>query len=97
MDGGNAPTDSSVTGQYMQIRYSGFAFSGGNELQGLTTGGVGSGTTLEYIQVHNSSDDGMVLFGGTHSARHLVITGACADRLDSAAGGNGPEQFGSAV
>lgn len=97
MYGGNSPTDNSGTVQYMQIRYSGFAFSGGNELQGLTTGGVGSGTTLEYIQVHNSSDDGMEFFGGTHSARYLVITGASDDSLDIDSGWNGAVQFGIVV
>lgn len=97
MYGGNSPTDNSGTVQYMQIRYSGFAFSGGNELQGLTTGGAGSGTTLEYIQVHNSSDDGIEIFGGTVNARYIVITGASDDSLDIDSNWSGAVQFGIAV
>ena len=62
--GGALPNDNSGTMQFVQIRYSGFAIAPGNELQGLTLGGVGSGTTLDHIQVHNSSDDGIEIFGG---------------------------------
>ena len=97
MYGGNSPTDNSGTVQYMQIRYSGFAFSGGNELQGLTTGGAGSGTTLEYIQVHNSSDDGIEIFGGTVNARRIVVTGASDDSLDIDSMWSGAVQFGIVV
>lgn len=97
MYGGNAPTDNSGTVQYMQIRYSGFAFSGGNELQGLTMGGVGSGTTIEYVQVHNSSDDGIEIFGGSVNARRIVVTGASDDSLDIDSAWNGAVQFGIVV
>lgn len=97
MYGGNAATDNSGTVQYMQIRYSGFAFSGGNELQGLTMGGVGSGTTVEYVQVHNSSDDGIEIFGGAVNARRIVVTGASDDSLDIDSGWNGAVQFGIVV
>src|SRR5690606_29182304 len=55
--GGNAPTDNSGRLRYVQIKYSGFEISTGNELQALTLAGVGSGTTVEYVQSYNSSDD----------------------------------------
>ncbi|MEN1970763.1 hypothetical protein WCE34_00235 [Luteimonas sp. MJ204] len=97
MYGGNSTTDNSGTVQYMQIKYSGFAFSGGNELQGLTMGGVGSGTTIEYVQVHNSSDDGIEIFGGSVNARRIVVTGASDDSLDIDSGWNGGVQFGVVV
>ena len=48
----------------MQIRYSGYVLSGNSELQSLTLGGVGSGTIIDHIQSHNSSDDGFEIFGG---------------------------------
>ena len=48
--GGATPNDNSGTMKYVQIRYSGYVLSGNSELQALTTGGVGSGTVLEYIQ-----------------------------------------------
>ena len=97
MYGGNSATDNSGTVQYMQIRYSGFAFSGGNELQGLTMGGVGSGTTIEYVQVHNSSDDGIEIFGGTVNGRRIVVTGASDDSLDIDSMWSGAVQFGIVV
>src|SRR5687768_1156082 len=62
--GGNVATDNSGTMRFVQIRYSGFAIAPGNELQGLTMGGVGSNTTIDHIQIHNSSDDGIEIFGG---------------------------------
>ena len=91
--GGNAAGDSSGVFQYVQIRYSGTVISPNNELQGLTLAGVGSGTTIDHVQVHNSSDDGIEVFGGTAQARHLVITGADDDGFDFDVGWRGLVQF----
>ena len=91
--GGNAPGDSSGVFQYVQIRYSGTVISPNNELQGLTLAGVGSGTTIDHVQVHNSSDDGIEIFGGTAQARHLVLTGSDDDGLDFDVGWRGLVQF----
>lgn len=95
--GGATPTDNSGTMRYVQIRYSGYVLSGNSELQALTTGGVGSGTVLEYIQSHNSSDDGLEFFGGTHDAKRFVITGADDDGLDLDTGYRGLIQYVIAV
>ncbi|WP_253190466.1 hypothetical protein [Sphingomonas sp. LM7] len=91
--GGNAPGDTSGVFQYVQIRYSGTVISPNNELQGLTLAGVGTGTTIDHVQVHNSSDDGIEVFGGTAQARHLVITGADDDGFDFDVGWRGLVQF----
>jgi hypothetical protein len=91
--GGDQPNDNSGTLQFVQIRYSGFAIAPGNELQGLTLGGVGSGTTLDHIQVHNSSDDGIEIFGGRANLKHLIVTGADDDSLDTDLGYRGTIQF----
>ncbi|WP_066760050.1 hypothetical protein, partial [Sphingomonas sp. CCH20-B6] len=91
--GGATPGDNSGVLRYVQIRYSGTVISPNNELQGLTTGGVGSGTTIEFLQVHNSSDDGVEIFGGTHNGRNWVITGADDDGLDTDVGWRGFLQF----
>jgi hypothetical protein len=91
--GGATAGDSSGVMRYVQIRYSGTVITPGNELQGLTTGGVGSGTRLEYIQIHNSSDDGIEIFGGTHNARYFVVTGADDDSIDTDVGWKGFLQF----
>ena len=92
--GGNTPTDNSGRIRYVQIKYSGFEISPGNELQGLTMAGVGSGTTVDHVQIHNSSDDGIEIFGGNVNLRHLVITGADDDGLDTDTGWRGGAQFG---
>jgi hypothetical protein len=92
--GGNTPADNSGRIRYVQIKFSGFEISTGNELQGLTMAGVGSGTTVEYVQVHNSSDDGIEIFGGNVNLRRLVITGADDDGLDTDTGWRGGAQFG---
>jgi hypothetical protein len=91
--GGALANDNSGTLQFVQIRYSGFAIAPGNELQGLTLGGVGSATTLDHIHVHNSSDDGIEIFGGRANLRNLVVTGADDDGLDTDLGYRGTIQF----
>jgi hypothetical protein len=92
--GGNSITDNSGRMRYVQIKYSGFEISTGNELQGLTMGGVGSGTTVENIQVYNSSDDGIEIFGGNVNLRYIVLNGADDDALDTDTGWRGGAQFG---
>jgi hypothetical protein len=56
--------------------------------------GVGSGTTVDHIQVYNSSDDGIEIFGGNVNLRRVVITGADDDGLDTDTGWRGGAQFG---
>ncbi len=91
--GGATPTDTSGSFRYVQIRYSGTVISPNNELQGLTLGGVGSGTTIDHVQVHNSSDDGIEVFGGRVNMRYLALTGADDDSLDVDVGWQGFVQF----
>lgn len=80
--GGDDPTDSSGSMQYVRIEFGGTEISPDNEVNGLALQGVGSGTTLSHIQVHMNKDDGIEFFGGTVNADHLVITGAGDDSLD---------------
>jgi len=91
--GGADAADSSGTLRYVSLRFSGFAIGTGNELNGITLGGVGTGTTIDYVQVHNSSDDGIEFFGGTVNAKHLVLTGEDDDSLDTDNGYNGNLQY----
>jgi hypothetical protein len=85
--GGNNDEDSSGTLRYAQIRNAGQVISGNVELNGLTLGSVGAGTTLEYVQVHNGLDDGIEFFGGTVNAKYLVVTRGNDDGLDFDVGG----------
>jgi len=95
--GGNAPADSSGTIRYVQIRYSGVSLAQDVELQGLTLGGTGYGTTIDHVQIHNSSDDGIEIFGGRSNLKYLVMTGADDDSLDFDVGYRGFIQFLLAV
>ena len=91
--GGTAKNDSSGEMEYVQINYSGIAISEGNELQSLTLGGVGSGTTIDHLQTYNSSDDGIEFFGGTVNLKHLALIGADDDSLDTDHGWRGMIQY----
>ena len=84
--GGANSADNSGTMKFVQIRYSGFVLSGASELQALTTGGTGSGTTLENIQSVNSSDDGAEFFGGSVNMKRFISVGAEDDNLDTDVG-----------
>jgi hypothetical protein len=95
--GGASPNDNSGILQYIQIRYSGFAIAPGNELQSLTTGGVGALTTIDHIQSHNSSDDGLEFFGGRQNLKYFIETGVDDDGLDTDLGYRGTIQFVIAV
>ncbi|MCP3734495.1 hypothetical protein M9979_06345 [Sphingomonas sp. RP10(2022)] len=91
--GGPTATDSSGQMSYVQIRYSGIAISDGNELQGLTLGGTGSGTVIDHIQSHNSADDGIEIFGGNTNIKYIAVTGADDDGFDIDNGYRGFMQF----
>ena len=91
--GGALPNDNSGSLRFVQIRYSGVSLAPGNELQGLTMGGVGNNTTIDHVQVHNSSDDGIEIFGGRVNTKYLALTGADDDSLDTDVGYRGTNQF----
>ncbi|WP_233081355.1 hypothetical protein [Rheinheimera soli] len=90
--GGSNPDDNSGALKYVQVRYAGFEVIPDNELNGITFAGVGRGTTVEYIQVHNNLDDGVEFFGGTVDAKYVVLTGNRDDSLDWADGWTGRMQ-----
>ena len=78
---------------YVQIRYSGFVLGANRELQALTTEGIGTGTVLDHIQSHNSSDDGSEFFGGAVNFKYYIATGADDDGLDVDTGAQGNFQY----
>ncbi|MBC9031132.1 hypothetical protein IAG41_01890 [Sphingomonas sp. JC676] len=91
--GGTDDAYNAGTFKYVQIRYSGYVLGANVELQGLTTEGIGSGTALDYVQSHNSSDDGAEFFGGTVQFKHYISTGADDDSLDIDTGLQGFFQY----
>jgi plastocyanin len=80
--GGNDNTDNSGVLKYVSIRHGGRQLTSGNELNGLTLGAVGSGTTLDYIEVYANSDDGIEFFGGAPNLKHAVVAFAEDDSFD---------------
>lgn len=95
--GGDQTNDNSGVMRYVRIQHAGFQFSSTNELNGLALQGVGAGTTLDYIQIHNNADDGIEFFGGAVDVRHLVLTGNDDDSFDWTDGWTGNVQFALAV
>ncbi len=91
--GGNIPNDNSGVLRYVRIEYPGFEVSPDNELNGLTLNSVGSGTTVDFVQVVGSNDDGVELFGGTVNLKHIVIAGSQDDGLDWDFGWTGKAQY----
>lgn len=79
--------------QYARIEFAGFEIGKGNELNGLTLGGCGSQTLVNYVQIHRGLDDGLEIFGGTTSVSHIVVTGAGDDMFDWDKGWQGNAQF----
>jgi hypothetical protein len=91
--GGDDPTDDSGTLRYVQVRYAGFKVNNEDELNGIAFQGVGNGTEVDYIQVHNNADDGIEMFGGTVNLRHIVLTGNADDSMDYTDGWQGNAQY----
>ena len=91
--GGNNEGDSSGILKYVQIKYAGFPVQPDRELNGLTLLSVGSGTTIDYVQVHRGKDDGVEMFGGTVNLKHMVLTGNEDDSLDWGFGWRGKAQY----
>ena len=91
--GGNNPNDNSGLIKYTQILFAGFAVRPNEELNGLTLNGVGSGTVIDFVHVHEGLDDGVEMFGGTVGLKHLVLTNIGDDSLDWGSGWTGKAQF----
>ena len=92
--GGANAADNSGTFQYVRIEFAGIPFVPGNEINGLTMGGVGSGTTIDHIQVSYSGDDSYEWFGGAVNAKYLIAYRGFDDDFDSDFGYSGKVQFG---
>jgi len=89
--------ESSGVLKYVRIEFAGIALSPNNEINGITFGGVGSGTVLENVQVSYSGDDAFEWFGGTVNGKNLVSLGAWDDDFDTDFGYTGKIQFALAV
>lgn len=92
--GGTIAADNSGTLRYVRIEFAGIAADPNSEINGLTLGGVGSGTVLENIQVSFGNDDAYEFFGGTVNAKNLIAFASADDDFDFDFGYTGNIQFG---
>ena len=91
--GGNVPEDNSGVIKYVRIAEGGYIAGPDDEINGLTLQGVGHGTVIEYIQVHNNLDDGIEWFGGTANVKYAVLTNNDDDDIDFDQGYMGNIQY----
>ena len=80
--GGSDANDNSGILKYVSIRHGGAEIGAGNEINGLTLGGVGAGTTIDYVEVFATLDDGIEFFGGTVNVSNLIISYQGDDGVD---------------
>lgn len=81
--GGSEDADNSGVLKYISIRHGGSLIGAGNEINGLTLGAVGSGTTIDHIEVVGNQDDGIEWFGGTVNVSNVVVWNAGDDAIDT--------------
>ncbi len=95
--GGNDNTDSSGTINYLVIAEGGETVAPDNEINGATFQGVGSGTTVDGLQVINNADDGVEFFGGAPNVKHLLLVNNQDDSIDWDEGFRGNIQYALVV
>ena len=95
--GGNNDADNSGVFKYVRIEFPGIAFQPNNEINGLTLGGVGSGTEIHHVQVSFSGDDSFEWFGGAVNAKYLIAFRGWDDDFDVDFGYRGHIQYGLAI
>jgi len=91
--GGDDPADDSGQIRYVRIAEGGLVAGPNNEINGLTLQGVGYGTQIDHVQVHNNLDDGIEWFGGTVNVTYAVLTNNDDDDIDFDEGYKGNIQF----
>jgi hypothetical protein len=95
--GGSNDADNSGMLQFVRIEFSGIALAPNKEINGLTMGSVGSGTTIDHIQVSHCGDDAFEWFGGTVDAKYLVAFRSLDDDFDCDFGFSGRIQFALSI
>jgi len=87
--GGTVANDNSGSIKYLRIEYAGALFNADKEFNGLSLFGVGSGTTISYVELYHGSDDGVEFFGGTVNTDHIISIGNEDDQFDWTEGWSG--------
>lgn len=91
--GGDDEDDNSGILRYVSIRHGGTNIGEGNEINGLTLGGVGRKTIIDHVEVIANDDDGLEVFGGTVNLRNIVVSYCDDDAFDFDQGYRGKCQF----
>jgi hypothetical protein len=91
--GGSDATHDCGTLNYVEIHFGGFMLAPNNELNGLTLGGCGTGTDIDFVHVHQGSDDGIEVFGGTVDIKHAISSQNQDDGFDWDFGWQGRVQY----
>ena len=95
--GGTDAKDNSGSLQYVRIEFAGYPFEKDKEINGLTLGSVGSGTTIDHVQVSYSNDDSFEWFGGTVNCKHIIAFRGWDDDFDTDNGFAGNVQYALSV
>ncbi len=95
--GGNNDDDSSGAIHFVSIRYGGKVIGLGNELNGLSMGGIGRGTEVDHVDIMNNVDDGIETWGGTVNYKYVSVWNIGDDNFDFDEGWRGKAQFGILV
>lgn len=95
--GGTDANDNSGVLQYVRIEFAGYPFEKDKEINGLTLGSVGAGTTIDHVQVSYSNDDSFEWFGGTVNCKYLIAFRGWDDDFDTDNGFSGNVSYGLSV
>ena len=85
--------DNSGILKYVRIEFGGYVYALNQEINGLTLGAVGRGTTIDYVQVSFANDDSFEFFGGSVNCKHLIAFRGVDDDFDTDNGYNGNVQY----
>ena len=91
--GGNNNAENSGILRYVVVKHAGFDVVEGDELNAVTLNGVGSGTTIEFVQTYTSQDDGFEMFGGAVNLKNIVAVNVGDDSIDFSEGYTGDIQY----
>ena len=85
--------DNSGILRYVSIRHAGAIIATANELNGLSLGSVGRGTTIEHLEIVANADDNIEFFGGTVNVKYVSTLFGDDDMFDYDLGWKGKGQF----
>lgn len=91
--GGDNDNDNSGIYRYVRVEFAGYPFDTDKEINGVTFGSVGKGTTIDHIQVSYSNDDSFEWFGGSVNCKYLVAYKGWDDEFDTDNGFSGDVEY----